>query len=237
MEHAPHAVAPVPRDVDTGLLIDRYLPSFDVTIREHLVIDADLDVTWRALGDLDLLRVHTPLMDAAMRVRGVPALVSSALGRSTPPPEVPSALTLAGDDVGLPGWLPLGANAPQELALGAIGRFWKPEIEWYDIRRLDPPGAAGFAAFDQPTWGRIVASFTLRPYGDHRTLASYEARTATPDPDSARRFGRYWRLVRPFVGHIMRATLEQLRVETERRARTSPSGRPAAPGDLRRGTT
>jgi hypothetical protein len=208
--------------VDPALLIDRHLPRFDVTIRQHLVIDADLAVTWRALSDLDLMRVHTPLMDAAMRVRGLPTLVSSALGRSTPP-EVPPALTLAGDGVGLPGWLSLGANAPQEIAFGAIGRFWQPEIEWYDTRQLIPSGPAGFAAFDRPTWGRIAASFTLRPYGDHRTLASYEARTATPDRDSARRFGRYWRLVRPFVGHIMRATLEQLRVETEQRGSSLPA--------------
>jgi hypothetical protein len=220
--------------VDPALLLDRYLPSFDVTIREHLVIDADVDVTWHALCDLDLLRVHTPLMDAAMRVRGWPTLVSAALGRSTPPP-VPPALTLVGDEMGLPGWLPLGANAPQEIAFGAIGRFWQPEIEWYDTRQLDPSGAAGFATFDRPGWGRIAASFTLRPYGEHRTLVSYEARTATPDPDSARRFGRYWRLVRPFVGHIMRATLEQLRVETGHRARRSPPVRTDPHGDLPRG--
>jgi len=80
-----------------------------------------------------------------------------------------------------------------------------------------------FAAFEEPGWGRIAANFTLRPYGRRRTLVSYEARTATGDPDAARRFARYWRLVRPFVGHIMRATLATLRRDAE------PGDRPARP--------
>ncbi len=216
MDHAESG-SPVP---DPALLIDRYLPLFDVTVREHLVIEAPLEVTWRALCELDLMQVHTPLMDAAMRVRGLPAAIAGAFGRSQPPEEIPPKLTLQGDGPGLPGWLPLGDNEPQELAFGAIGRFWQPEIDWYDIDQLVPEGAEGFAAFDQPAWGRIAAAFTLRPYGEHRTLASYEARTATPDPDSASRFRRYWRVVHPFVGHIMRATLDQLRADAERRART-----------------
>ncbi len=63
---------------------------------------------------------------------------------------------------------------------------------------------ARFAAFAEPGWGRIAANFSVRHYGTPRTLISYEARTATGDPQSARRFGRYWIVVRPFVRSIMR---------------------------------
>ena len=52
------------------MLIDHYLPRFDVTALEHTVADADVATTWSALQRLDLMRVHTPLMDAAMVVRG-----------------------------------------------------------------------------------------------------------------------------------------------------------------------
>ena len=72
-----------------------------------------------------------------------------------------------------------------------------------------------FAAFAEPGWGRIAAGISLRPFGDTRTLVSYEARTATHDPAAARGFERYWRLVRPFVGTIMRATLRAVRDSAE----------------------
>jgi hypothetical protein len=213
-----------PAGVDPhALLLDRYLPLFDVTLREHLVVEADVPTAWRALVELDLMQVHTPLSDAAMRARALPAAIGEALGRRPPPPPPPPVLTLRGDAGGLalPGWLPLGELEFQEIAFGAVGRFWQPDIEWYDVGDLDPDG---FAAFGQPGWGRIAASLSLRPYGAHRSLVSYEARTATADEASARRFGRYWALVRPFVGHIMRATLEQVgRDATEHRRRGAPT--------------
>jgi hypothetical protein len=213
-----------PGDVDPhALLLDHYLPLFDVTLREHRVVDVDVPTAWRALGELDLMQVHTPLLDAAMRARGLPALIGEALGRRPPPPPPPPVLTLRGEAGGfaLPGWLSLGELELQEIAFGAVGRFWQPDIEWYDVDDLTPDG---FAAFGAPGWGRIAASLSLRPYGAHRTLVSYEARTATADEDSARRLGRYWTLVRPFVGHIMRATLEQVgRDATELRRRGAPT--------------
>jgi hypothetical protein len=47
---------------------------------------------------------------------------------------------------------------------------------------------------------------------------SYEVRTATADPDSARRFARYWTVIRPFVGHIMRAALTAVRADAQQRS-------------------
>jgi hypothetical protein len=42
-------------------------------------------------------------------------------------------------------------------------------------------------------------------------LLSYECRTATIDTRSRAAFARYWRVVRPFVAHIMRATVATVR--------------------------
>jgi hypothetical protein len=194
------------------MLIDRYLPHFDVTLIEHTVADADVATTWQALRELDLMDVHTPLMDAALFVREVPARVAARFGRTSPPQPPPRRLTLTGDGPGLEGWLSLGERPEREIAFGAIGRFWQPDIEWYDVSTMTPDG---FAAFDRPGWGRIAANFSLRPYGRSRTLISYEARTVTGDPESARRFGRYWLVVRPFARSIMRTALDTLRRNAE----------------------
>ncbi|MCX2931303.1 hypothetical protein ORI20_13540 [Mycobacterium sp. CVI_P3] len=185
-----------------GMVIDAALPSYDVAISEHVVVQADPSATYRAARGLDLLRVHSPLLDAAMWVRELPSRLA---GRPAPP----LSRLVVGEGVGLPGWLVLGERDGTEIAFGAVGRFWQPVIEW---RSVD---AAEFAGFTEPGWGKIAANFSVRPYGSAKTLLSYECRTATTDPRSRRRFGRYWWLVRPFVAHIMRATVRQIKMDAE----------------------
>jgi hypothetical protein len=209
--------APAP-DTATGpapgsMLIDDALPRFDFTRAEHLVVDADVETTWRALLATDLLHVHTPLMDAAFWVRGLPERVRGV--RRGPEP----VSLRVGGDMAMEGWLSLGRREHTEIAFGAVGRFWQPDITWRDVGT-----AADFAAFDEPGWGRIAANFSLRAYGRGRTLLSYEARTAVPDTPSRQKFARYWRLVEPFVGHIMRATERAVAEE----ARTSGGRAPSA---------
>jgi hypothetical protein len=196
------------------MLIDRYLPRYDVGLIEHTVAGADLATTWQALRELDLAQVHTPLMDAAMSVRGLPARVGARFGRGAPS-EPPARLPLGGGGPPLDGWLSLGEVAEREIALGAVGRFWQPDIQWYDVTAMTPET---FGAFTEPGWGRIAANFTVLAYTPSRTLVSYEVRTATADPDSARRFARYWTVIRPFVGHIMRAALAAVRADAQQRS-------------------
>ncbi len=194
------------------LLVDKYLPTYDVSLAEHLIVDADVETTWQALCGLDLAQVHTPLLDAAFFVRDVPSRWAEFMGRERKErPPLPE-LKLGGDAPSLEGWLGLGRTPKREIAFGAIGKFWQSDIAWYDVTDLSPEG---FATFDEEGWGRIAANFTLLPYGTKRTLVTYEARTATSDPDSAAKFGRYWAVVRPFVGHIMRAALRELRKGAE----------------------
>jgi hypothetical protein len=83
-----------------------------------------------------------------------------------------------------------------------VGVFWTPTITWNDSVTSE-----GFAAFDEPGWGKIACSISALPYGAHRSLLTYECRVVTTDAESTRRFRRYWWVVRPFVGHVMRATL------------------------------
>ncbi|MBE1495634.1 hypothetical protein H4696_002734 [Amycolatopsis lexingtonensis] len=173
------------------LLVDRFLPRFDVTLIEHVVADADIGETWRAVRDLDLTRVRSPLTGLAVFSRTTPAELKP-FDRAT----------------GFPGWLRLGDTPGREVVLGAIGRFWLPGVEWHDVRTMTP---GGFAEFAEPGWCRIVAGISLRPYGPSRTLVTYEARAATTDPESARRFARHWRLVRPFARFVMLATLRTIR--------------------------
>ncbi len=200
---------------DREMLIDRALPRFDFTRVEHEVVEADPEATYAAVRRLDFMKVHSPLMDAATWVRGVPDKVARATGRRTEPPQELPSLTFDGMLVGegsLPGWMSLDEDPPREIAFGAIGKFWQLDISWLEPM---PETPEEFAAFDEEGWGKIAANFSVRPYGQGRSLLSYEARTGMSDAASRTKFARYWTVVSPFVGVIMRATLRTVKADAE----------------------
>ncbi len=186
------------------LLLDRYVDAADASVAAHLIVDAPSDVTFEAARTLDLLEVRTPLLAASFWARGLPAKL---LRRPQPPP--PEQLTLEGD-LSLPGWMLLDQEPGREIVFGAVGVFWTPTIRW----NLDvaPPE---FAAFDEPGWGKIACNYSTPSYGERRTLLTYECRTLTTDDESRRLFHRYWWLIRPFVQHIMDATVRTIAVRAE----------------------
>ncbi|KUI27799.1 hypothetical protein AU195_04140 [Mycobacterium sp. IS-1496] len=184
------------------MVIESVMPDFDARIAEHVVVAANPAATFGAARRLDFLTVHTPLLAASMWIRGLPQRLR---GRCAPPP---SRLVL-GQGMGLPGWVLLGERPDREVAFGAVGRFWQPTITWRDVPQSQ------FRDFVEPGWGKIAANFTVMPYGEHSALLSYECRTVTTDAASRRKFLRYWWLIRPFVGHIMRATLSTIRADAE----------------------
>lgn len=186
-----------------ALLIESAMPIFDVRIAEHIIVAADPDATFSAAQELDLLTVHSPLLDLSMWLRALPARYSG-----TAPPPLPNLVI--GEAMKLPGWTFLGERRNREIAFGAVGKFWQPAIEWRDI------AVADFHGFHEPGWGKIAANYSVLPYGVSSTLLTYECRTVTTDPESHRRFMHYWWLIRPFVGHIMRATLRQIEANAQK---------------------
>jgi hypothetical protein len=191
------------------MLIESALPKFDSVITAHVVVAADPSTTFDAACTLDLLTVRTPLLAMSMWIRGLPQRWS---GRPAPP--LPRLVVAEG---GLPGWLILGERPDREIAFGGIGKFWQPVIEWRDVAKAE------FSGFAEPGWGKIAANFSVLPYGESSTLLSYECRTVTTDPESRKQFRRYWWLIRPFVGHIMRATVKQIKANAEWRGYPGPN--------------
>jgi hypothetical protein len=191
------------------MLLDEVMPTADATIAVHIVVRADLATTFAAARNLDFLRVRTPILVAAMWVRGLPERVTGRAGA------VPPTLVLSEET--MPGWVLLGERPDQEIGFGAVGVFWTPKIEWRPTTRAE------FPDFAEPGFGKIACNFSVRTYGDGSTLLSYECRTATTDSVSRRAFARYWRLIQPFVAHIMRATVRTIRDEVEASANAPAS--------------
>ncbi|MGW7459440.1 hypothetical protein [Streptomyces sp. NPDC054797] len=184
------------------MLLDHVLPGFRFARVECQVITAEPARVYQTARDLDLLTVHAPLFDVAMWARGVPDRVR---GRPMPTPPMMRIADLfdADGDQDQP-WVGLGENPRREIVFGAVGKVWRPSIEW---RRIEPEVFPGFA---EPGWAKMAAAFVVHPYGTQRSLLIYEARTACTDPESTARFGRYWKLVSPGVGIVLRAALRTI---------------------------
>ena len=187
-------------------LLDIYLPAYDVALTEHLVVEAAPEVVFAAAKGFDFLTTDAKPVTALMTLRTVP---SRLRGR---PVATPERMMLATHASALPGWVNLGELPNRELAFGAVGKFWKSDIEWHDVP------AEEFAAFAEPGWGKIGCHLLVRPDGHGRSILSYECRTATTDLTSRAQMSRYWWLIRPFVAYILRAVLRTIRGNVESHA-------------------
>ena len=198
-----------------AMLIESVMPDADASIAVHAIVSADPASTYQAAHDLDFLTVRTPaVLTAAMWLRGLPERLRAKASPAPPRWRL--------EDIGsMPGWPLIGERPGVEIAFGAVGRFWRPVIDWLPVSPED------FPAFIAPGWGKIAANFSVTGYGEQHTLLSYQCRTVTTDPDSRRRFRRYWWLIRPFVAHIMRATVNTIKAEAES-GRCSGTVRPLA---------
>src|SRR3954452_2394534 len=108
------------------MLLDRLMPRYDATRREHLVIDGDLAAVHAAVLRADFLRAvpGSPAVRALFAVRsGAERVVAWTTRRPFAEPPAPEALRLA--DMTTHGeWVRLGDDPPAEVAFGAAGRFW-----------------------------------------------------------------------------------------------------------------
>src|SRR4051794_6215290 len=183
------------------MILDDCLPVYDVSDSVATVVDADVATTWDALLDVDLIDVgrQRPLVGLLGALRGLPDIASHLLHGELP--AVPPRHLRLRDTTSIPqdrgGWILLGERARDEIALGMVGKFWRPVIEFATV------APAAFRDFDQPGYAKTIYSLSVRRLDDRRTLLSGAMRTATTDPHARRWFRRYWTLGVGSGAHIL----------------------------------
>jgi hypothetical protein len=100
------------------------------------------------------------------------------------------------------------AERPDELVLGAVGRFWKLEGE---VRRVSRDE---FMTFDEPGFAKAVVNFHVQAVSGGTVLTT-ETRIRGTDEAARRTFRRYWRIVMPGSALIRRAWLRAIRKRAE----------------------
>ncbi|WP_306060765.1 hypothetical protein [Natronococcus wangiae] len=218
-----------PTGTGSSMLIDRHLPEYDVTTIRHAVVEADPETTYEAILTADLLDTG-PIVRALGALRNAPTVIARRIrGNSgAPPPDRMRFIDVPETDE----WMLLDETYGEEFVFGAIGKFWRPAIEWRQVASDE------FSAFDEPGYAKLAIGLSVRPYGEDWTLLSYEARTATTDDRARRNFRRYWRVIGPFAGYLMSRTLERIAADAEaHRSRKSPEADTAAGDENQAGSS
>ena len=182
------------------MLIDRFLPNYDVIEHHETTVDAPVDVTYRAVRDFDLAR--SPVVLALLTLRGLPDLFSGA---------VKPKRRLGLDDILDSGFVVLTEEPGREIVLGIVGKFWQLSS---GVHRIE---ADEFTGFDTPGFAKAAWNFVVEERAGGGSTVVTETRVACTDADSLRKFTLYWRLVGPFSALIRHELLRTINRDAEPR--------------------
>jgi hypothetical protein len=191
----------------TVMLIDAYLPDYDVRERHRTRVRASREVTYAAIRTANL--ASAPLARMLLALRALPgALGDGASGVRKLWSRGSRAVTLSTFEDR--GFRLLAELPPTELVIGLEGMFWRP------TGNLSTPPAADFRSRGPaPGTARGVWNFHLRSCADGTTELTTETRVQCADAGARRRFLPYWYAIRPASGMIRHAMLRAIRESAE----------------------
>lgn len=207
-------VRPVRPGTGSQLLLDRFMPEYDVGLVHAGVFRVPPTVCYEAALTLDIF--EAPLIRTLIEARGLPLRLAALRPGSGPETEPPPSPGFRMRDLPERGWLLLGEKPGAEMVLGMVGQPWKAR----GGAPSKPVTPDSFADFDEPGFLKIATGIRVDPYGSGSTILTIETRAALTDDESRRRFRPYWMVVEPFSRLIRWKAMRML----DRRLNGRPSG-------------
>lgn len=180
------------------MLLDSFMPSWDVADRHEVVVRATPDVAYAAARRVDF--AAAPVARLLFALRGIGA---------------PRKLRL--EDATRWGFALLGEGPGHELVIGTVGRSWRIRQGRLTI------SAAMFRSHALPGTAKAAMALRVEPIDHRHSRVITETRVLCADEGSRRRFRRYWRSVRFGSALIRRAALARIKVDAERAGVPSPT--------------
>jgi hypothetical protein len=180
------------------VLIDEFLPDYDIVEHHAIDVDAPVDQAYRAVKELDLAR--SPIVLALLFARGLPHLFTGA---------VKPKRQLRLDDIVESGFVVLGEEPDREIVLGIVGKFWQLSS---GVHRIE---ADDFTGFKTPGFAKGAWNFLVCEREDGGSTVVTETRVASTDDEARRKFGWYWQLIGPFSALIRRMVLGRIKRDAE----------------------
>jgi hypothetical protein len=192
-------------------LMDRFIPDPEVDEYHQFEVTAPAAVTFAVANGMDLQA--SPIIKGIFWLRAVPTLLRGQPFRRQGP------LGLLQETLAL-GFGVLAEIPDREIVVGTYTQPWHQQVTFHPL----PPEQ--FAAFAEPGYVKIVYTLAAEPLGPHRSRFVTRTRVATTDPQSRRRFRRYWAPMSAGIILIRYLSLPMVKREAERRARHPAGGQP-----------
>lgn len=193
------AMRPSGREED--LLLDGFMPAYDVADRHHVHVEAPPAVALEVARNLDL--GETGVVRAIFRAREL--LLGAAPAQVTTPRGLLAEMQSLG-------WVILAEEPGRELVVGAVTKPWEPNVTFRPIP------ADAFAAFSEPEYVKIAWTLRAEPDGPGAMFLT-ETRALATDAPARTKFRRYWSLLSPGIILIRRMMLRSVKAGAERQAR------------------
>jgi hypothetical protein len=180
------------------MLLDQFAPEAHFAERHAIDVRCTAEAAYRALWTTDF-GASRPV-NLLLLLRSLPSVVFAS-----------GAVTRRGRSLTLQGIIDGGfgrlAEAPgDEIVLGVAGRFWRP------IGNVEPFRREHFTGSLPTGLAKAVWNFKIHRRGAAEpVVVSTETRVVCADQASRRKFGFYWRLIRPFSGMIRVVMLRSIR--------------------------
>lgn len=193
------------------MLIDEFLPRYDVVERHAIRVRATPARTYQAIADTDFATAS--LIRVLLGARALPgALLKGRAGLRALADRSTSTLTLATILRG--GFRLVAERAPNELLLGVEGQFWT-----LSGGRATPAADAFREPLPAPGTARGLWNFVVRSVDGETSELTTETRVLCADAATRRRFLPYWMLIRLGSGLIRHSMLRAIKKTAERRFR------------------
>lgn len=185
------------------MLLDTWLPEFDVSKRHAISIPAPADRVYSELLRYDLGRSLVTGVLMTLRGYGLRRKRAREGQRSSLPDRLEQfAFTRLEEKPG------------EELVFGLVGKFWRPDGGLLRLSRED------FAAFREPGFAKAAWNLRIEPRPGSASELSTETRVLCLGEDARRKFLLYWRVIEPFAGLIRRSLLRGILRAATSSART-----------------
>jgi hypothetical protein len=184
-------------------LLDRFLPNPEVDEYHQIKVRAPAAITLAAAKETDLQTA--PIANAIFWLRAIPVLLRGEPFRPQ------GSRGIVAETLGL-GWGVLAEEPDRAIVVGAYTQPWHEQVTFHPL----PP--EDFAGFNQPGYVKIAWTLRAVPVGPNRSLLVTRTRAVATDPESRKRFRRYWAPMSAGIILIRYAGLPRMRNKAERRA-------------------
>ncbi len=181
-------------------LLAEVLPTYDLALRYHTIVEAPAAVTFDAMRTTELER--SPIVRALFRLREVVLRAQHAEF------SLPNGLV---ERIAALGWTLVAESPGRELVFASVTRPWRPDADFRGLPRDE------FVRFNEPGYAKIAFTLRIDERGADRCEARTETRVLTTDAKSRARFRRYWALAAPGIELIRIVLLQQIKSEAESR--------------------